>query len=63
MPPDLERVLKSNREAWRNYTALAPGYRKQYSCWWVSAIKPETRETRLREAIRLLERNRKLGMK
>jgi uncharacterized protein YdeI (YjbR/CyaY-like superfamily) len=63
LPPDLERALQSNRAAWRNYSAMAPGYRKQYAGWLTSAVKPETREKRLREAIALLERNRKLGMK
>jgi len=63
LPPDLERALQSNPKAWRNFSALAPGYRKQYAGWLASAIKPETREKRLREAIALLEQNRKLGMK
>ena len=63
LPPEMEQALRSNRKAWRNYVALAPGYRKQYAGWLASAVKPETREKRLREAIQLLEENRKLGMK
>lgn len=63
LPPEIEQVLRSNPEAWKNYTALAPGYRKQFAGWLVSAVKPATRKKRLREAMQLLEENRKLGMK
>lgn len=63
LPREIEQVLRSNPEAWKNYTALAPGYRKQFAGWLASAVKPETRKKRLTEAIQLLEENRKLGMK
>lgn len=63
LPPDMESALRSNQAAWKNYNDLAPGYRKQYAGWLASAVKPETREKRLREALQLLEQNKKLGMK
>jgi len=63
LPPDIERALRSHDVAWRNYLALAPGYRRQYAGWLSTAVKPETRARRLKEALRLLARNRKLGMK
>jgi len=63
LPPAIEMALRSNEVAWKNYNALAPGYRKQYANWLTQAVKPETRERRLKEALRLLEENRKLGMK
>jgi len=63
LPQEIEQALRSNQTAWRNYKALAPGYRKQYAGWLSSAVRPETRQKRLREALRLLEQNRKLGMK
>lgn len=63
LPPTIEEALRSNETAWRNYLALAPGYRKQYAGWLISAVKPETRARRLQEALRLLEQNNKLGMK
>jgi len=63
LPEDIEQALRSNQTAWTNYQALAPGYRKQYAGWLSSAVRPETRQKRLREALRLLEQNRKLGMK
>jgi uncharacterized protein YdeI (YjbR/CyaY-like superfamily) len=63
LPPEIEHALRSNEVAWQNYLALAPGYRRQYAGWLTSAVKPETRTRRLREALRLLEQGRKLGMK
>jgi uncharacterized protein YdeI (YjbR/CyaY-like superfamily) len=63
LPAEIESELRSNEAAWKNYRALAPGYRKQYATWLTQAVKPETRNRRLKEALRLLEENRKLGMK
>lgn len=63
LAPEIEKSLKANQKAWDNFSQLAPGYRKQYVGWLQSAKRPETREKRLREAIELLARNKKLGMK
>ena len=63
LPPEMERALKSNQDAWNNFLELAPGYRKQYVGWLISAKRQETRERRLKEAITLLAMNKKLGMK
>lgn len=59
----LEEALRANPTAWQNFLALAPGCRKQYTGWLNAAVKPATRKKRLEEAVRLLEQNRKLGMK
>jgi len=58
-----ERGLKTSQQAWNNFNQLSAGCRKQYILWLQSAKKPETRKKRLEEAIRLLEKNQKLGMK
>ncbi|MBT8069218.1 MAG: YdeI/OmpD-associated family protein [Gammaproteobacteria bacterium] len=63
LPAEMEAAIKLNEAAWNNFKQLAPGYRKQYVGWLVSAKKPATRTRRLEEAIRLLARNKKLGMK
>ena len=63
LTPEIENGLKANKKAWKNFNNLAPSYRKQYVGWLRSAKKPETREERLKEAIKLLTRNEKLGMK
>jgi len=60
---ETEAALRANRRAWENFERLSPGYRKQYVAWLQTARRPETRKKRLEEAIRLLEENRKLGMK
>ena len=58
-----EATLWTDPLAWKNFNALAPGYRKQYTLWIETAKRPETRDKRLGEAIELLRENRKLGMK
>jgi len=63
LSPEIEKALKENKRAWENFNKLAPGYKKQYAGWLVTAKKVETRKRRIKEAIRLLEKNQKLGMK
>jgi len=63
IPTEIEDALKRNEKAWNNFINLATGYRKQYVLWLTTAKKAETREKRLKEAIRLLAKNEKLGMK
>ena len=63
LDPEFEQALRSDAQAWRNYQALAPGYRKQYAGWLNSARRPETRAKRLAEALERLRKNLKLGMK
>lgn len=60
---EIEKSLRANQKAWDNFSTLAPGYRKQYIGWLQTAKRPETRKKRLQEAIELLARNKKLGMK
>ena len=62
--PDLfASALHSNSAAAENFWKLAPSYRRKYVGWVMTAKKEETRQRRLAEAIRLLERNEKLGLK
>ena len=61
--PEIEEALKANKKAWEHFNNLAPSYKKQYVGWLISAKRPETRERRLEEAIKLLSGNKKLGMK
>ena len=60
---EIERVLKSNNIAWSNFKKLAPGYKKRYIGWLVSAKKDEIIQNRIKEAMKLLEQDKKLGMK
>ena len=63
VPLEIQEVFEANEVAWENFQALAPSFKKQYVLWISSARKKETKERRLREAIKLLEKNQKLGMK
>jgi uncharacterized protein YdeI (YjbR/CyaY-like superfamily) len=63
IPEYLEEALRANKKAWENFNNLAPSYRRQYIGWITTAKKEETRNKRMKEAIELLARNEKLGMK
>ena len=63
IPSFLKQALKANAKAWENFRNLAPSYRRHYVGWIMHAKKEETRERRVREAISLLEQNKKLGLK
>jgi len=62
-PGFVKQALMANAKAWENFRNLAPSYRRHYIGWIMHAAKEETRERRLREAVSLLEQNKKLGLK
>ena len=63
IPRFIKQALMANAKAWENFRNLAPSYRRHYLGWIMHAAKEETRERRLREAVLLLEKNKKLGLK
>ena len=63
LTPEIEIFLKRHKRAWKNFNSLAPSYRKQYAAWLRSAKRQETLHRRLKEAVKLLAANEKLGMK
>jgi uncharacterized protein YdeI (YjbR/CyaY-like superfamily) len=63
LPKYMESALKANGAAWRHFQQLAPGYRRKYIGWVDSAKQPETKQRRRREAVRLLAKGQKLGLK
>ena len=63
LPAYMKQALLTNPRAWENFQNLAPSYRKDYIRWINAAKREATREKRLREALTLLERNEKLGMR
>jgi uncharacterized protein YdeI (YjbR/CyaY-like superfamily) len=52
------KALWRHPAARRNFLALAPSYQRNYVRWIIEAKRAETRDKRLKEAIRRLERNR-----
>ena len=63
IPTHLREALGANKKARENFNKLAPSYRRQYVGWIAAAKKEETRRKRIREAMELLARNEKLGLK
>lgn len=63
LPPSLKKILMRNEKTWKNFNGLTPSYKRLYAGWILSAKKEETRQRRLKEAMELLEKNKKLGMK
>ncbi len=63
VPPYIEEALRANGAAWTNFSRFAPSYRRLYVRWIEDAKREETRRKRLAEAVSLLERNQKLGLK
>ena len=62
-PSFIKEALTANEKAQSAFNKLALSYKRQYIGWIISAKKEETRIRRLEKAIRLLEKNEKLGMK
>lgn len=63
LPVELLKALAQNKKAKKYFEQLAPSYRKHYIFWIASAKRDDTRQRRIKEAVSLLERNEKLGMK
>ena len=59
--PEMRKRLMINENAWKNYCNLAPSLKEQYAYWLTSAKRLKTKEKRLKKAIALLKRNKKLG--
>lgn len=62
-PPELLEALRAHPKAWASFQALAPSHRRHYVGWILIAKKDETRRRRIHQAVRLLARNEKLGLK
>ena len=63
LPAYIAKALKTNPKAWDFFRKLAPTYRRDFVVWIHIAKRPETREKRIRESIRLLAAGEKLGLK
>jgi uncharacterized protein YdeI (YjbR/CyaY-like superfamily) len=63
IPPEIEKAIQANPQAWENYSRLAPSQRRNYIGWVLSAKKAETVDKRLKEIIDDLAQNKPLGQK
>jgi len=63
IPAALLEAFKTNPVAREHYSGLKQTHRRQYHLWINSARREETVRKRVLEAIRLLERGEKLGLR
>jgi uncharacterized protein YdeI (YjbR/CyaY-like superfamily) len=63
LPAYIAAALKTNVRAWDFFQKLAPSDRRSFVGWIHIAQRPETRDRRIRESIRLLAAGEKLGLK
>jgi uncharacterized protein YdeI (YjbR/CyaY-like superfamily) len=63
VPAFMEQALRKQKQAWDNFMSLAPSHQRSYVLWISMAKREETRTKRLQEAIQLLLKNEKLGLK
>lgn len=63
MAIELEKLLVSNKAAKEFFDSLSPSTQKQYIGWVSSAKKEETRQRRAKEALSMLSKKKKLGLK
>jgi uncharacterized protein YdeI (YjbR/CyaY-like superfamily) len=53
----------TSSKAWKNFNSLPPSHQRRYEMWISMAKREETREKRLKEAIKMLTKNERLGLK
>jgi len=63
LPKYIAKAFQEDPKAWKFFQELAPSYRRYFVAWIHTAKRPETREKRIRESIRLLAAGKKLGPK
>jgi len=61
--PDFKIAIEKHKQAKNNFYNLSQSYRRQYIAWISTAKKAETRKKRITEALKLLEKNQKLGLR
>ena len=62
-PKDFISALRKNKKAKINFEKFSPSDKKRYYTWINIAKKKETRERRIKESIKFLLKEEKLGMK
>ena len=63
LPDYVARAFKAHPAAWAFFETLPPSQQRLYVMWIHTAKRQETKERRMREAVRLLSAKRKLGLK
>jgi uncharacterized protein YdeI (YjbR/CyaY-like superfamily) len=63
LPAYIDAALKKHPRALLHYEALSAAQRRRYVAWIESAKREDTKQRRLKEAIRLLTGGQVLGLK
>jgi uncharacterized protein YdeI (YjbR/CyaY-like superfamily) len=63
IPADIAKALRAMPKAWACFQSLPPSHRRRYLLWIMTAKQEETRQRRLKEAVRLLLRGKELGLR
>jgi uncharacterized protein YdeI (YjbR/CyaY-like superfamily) len=63
LPADIATAFKAKPSAWRFFRELPASERRNFVVWIHTARRPETRERRVHESVKLLSAGRKLGLK
>jgi len=63
IPADFEKALKKNKKAKDNFDKITLSHKKRYYMWINLARKKETKEKRIKESIKMLGQEKKLGLK
>jgi uncharacterized protein YdeI (YjbR/CyaY-like superfamily) len=63
MPSEFKLALNKNKKAQENFNHFARTYQKPFIIWISMAKRDETRQKRIAESIKLLEKGEKLGLK
>jgi len=63
VPAFMAKALQANQKAWKSFDAMPPSHQRNYILWITMAKRAETREKRLKEAIQMLNKNQRLGLK
>jgi uncharacterized protein YdeI (YjbR/CyaY-like superfamily) len=58
-PPFLKKALTKNTTTWNNFNRLAPTYKQDIIMWVSDAKKEETRQRRISEVIKKLEKTKR----
>jgi len=57
IPPDLKKAFNQNKPALKNFTSFPPSSKKIILAWISDAKRPETREKRIAETVKLAAKN------
>lgn len=63
IPAELKQALVKNKQATEFFENLSNSHKKEYLGWIKTAKRSETRERRINETIRMLNKGKKLGPK